>query len=189
MNVFANPISAGLTLRSMTLDDLPQVYRIELDSFTLPWPFSSYVFELTESNVSRCFVAATMDANAHKKILGMIVLYLIEDEAHVATFAVHKDFRHEGIGWRLLHYSLMEVVKFGATHAFLEVRATNHSAIDLYDKFGFISVNVRKKYYADNGEDALLMNLDTLTIENLNSIETQFNHSNPDQPLGGNHDA
>jgi len=173
----------------MTLDDLPQVYRIELDSFTLPWPFNSYVFELTESNVSRCFVAATTDANAHKKILGMIVLYLIEDEAHVATFAVHKDYRHEGIGWRLLHHSLMEAIKFCATHAFLEVRATNQSAIDLYDKFGFITVNVRKKYYADNGEDALLMNLDGLTLEKLNLIETQFNHTNSNQPTGGNYDA
>jgi [ribosomal protein S18]-alanine N-acetyltransferase len=179
----------GLILRPMTLDDLPQVYRIELDSFTLPWPFSSYVFELTESKVSRCFVAATADTNDHKKILGMIVMYLIEDEAHVATFAIHKDYRQLGIGWRLLHYSLMESIKDGATHAFLEVRINNKSAIDLYEKFGFITVNVRKKYYADNNEDALLMNLDSLTAEKLTTIENRFNRANPEQITGGNHDA
>jgi [ribosomal protein S18]-alanine N-acetyltransferase len=182
-------LQTGLTLRTMTLDDLPQVYRIELDSFTLPWPFNSYVYELTESKVSRCFVAATIDATGHKKILGMIVIYLIEDEAHVATFAVHKDFRHEGIGWRLLHHALKESAQDGASHAFLEVRASNRPAIDLYDKFGFLTVNVRKKYYADNNEDALLMNLDALTFEKLTAIEAHFSHSNPDQPDGGNHDA
>ena len=184
-----NSLPVDLSLRTMTLDDLPQVYRIELDSFSLPWPFSSYVYELTESNVSRCFVAATMDESGHKKILAMIVMYLIEDEAHVATFAVHKDYRHAGIGWRLLHHALKEVIQNGATHAFLEVRAGNQSAIDLYDKFGFVTVNVRKKYYVDNNEDALLMNLDSLTLEKLTTIESRFNHSDADQTARGNHDA
>jgi ribosomal-protein-alanine N-acetyltransferase len=182
-------ISTGMALRTMTLDDLPQVYRIELDSFTLPWPFNSYVFELTESKISRCFVAATTDTFGHKKILGMIVIYLIEDEAHIATFAVHKEYRHAGIGWRLLSHALKESLRDGVTHAFLEVRASNKPAIELYDKFGFITVNVRKNYYADNNEDALLMNLDTLTIEKLTTIENRFNNSNPDQPPGGNNDA
>jgi ribosomal-protein-alanine N-acetyltransferase len=119
----------------------------------------------------------------------MIVIYLIEDEAHVATFAVHKDFRHAGIGWRLLLHALKESHQDGATHGFLEVRASNQSAIDLYDKFGFETVNVRKKYYADNNEDALLMNLDNLTMEKLNSIEARFTTSNLDLTSGGNHDA
>jgi [ribosomal protein S18]-alanine N-acetyltransferase len=178
-----------LTLRPMTLDDLPQVYRIELDSFSLPWPFSSYVHELTESNVSRCFVAATTDESGHKKILAMIVMYLIEDESHVATFAVHKDYRHAGIGWRLLHHALKEVIQDGASHTYLEVRASNQSAIDLYEKFGFVTVNIRKKYYVDNNEDAFLMNLNSLTLEKLTTIENRFNHSEPDQKIGGNHDA
>ena len=184
-----SPLPAGLVMRTMTLDDLPQVYQIELDSFALPWPFNSYVYELTDSKVSRCFVAATIDNTGHKKILGMIVIYLIEDESHVATFAVHKDYRHEGIGWRLLHHALKESIKDGAAHAFLEVRAGNQSAIDLYIKFGFETVNVRKNYYADNNEDALLMNLDALTHEKLNTIEARFNHINPEQTTGGNHDA
>ncbi len=111
-----NPLPEVFIMRPMTLDDLPQVYRIELDSFTLPWPFNSYVFELTESRVSRCFVAATKDETEHKKILGMIVIYLIDDEAHVATFATHPEYRQNGIGWRLLLHSLRETCQQGATH-------------------------------------------------------------------------
>jgi ribosomal-protein-alanine N-acetyltransferase len=184
-----SPFPETLIFRVMTLDDLPQVYRIELDSFTLPWPFSSYVFELTDSKVSRCFVAATDDEAGRKKILGMIVIYLIEDEAHVATFAVHKDYRHAGIGWRLLQHALIESIRDGATHAFLEVRASNKSAIDLYDKFGFETVNVRKEYYGDNKEDAILMNLDGITLEKLTALESRFNQTNHDPTPGGNHDA
>jgi [ribosomal protein S18]-alanine N-acetyltransferase len=144
---------------------------------------------LTESKVSRCFVAVSTDESGHKKILAMIVMYLIEDESHVATFAVHKDYRHAGIGWRLLQYALKEVINDGATHAFLEVRASNLSAINLYEKFGFVTVNKRKKYYVDNNEDALLMNLVSLSLEKLTTIESRFNHSDPDQTNGGKHDA
>jgi [ribosomal protein S18]-alanine N-acetyltransferase len=183
------PLPEVFVLRPMTLDDLPQVYRIELDSFTLPWPFNSYVHELTNSLVSRCFVAATTGTGEHKKIVGMIVIYLIEDEAHVATFAVHPEFRRNGIGWRLLLHSLKETNLEGATHALLEVRAGNLSAIRLYEKFGFVQVGIRKNYYADNHEDALLMNMDDLNPENLAAIEARFLESSSEQSSGGNHDA
>ncbi len=183
------PLPEVFVLRPMTLDDLPQVYRIELDSFTLPWPFNSYVYELTDSRVSRCFVAATTGSGDRKKIVGMIVIYLIEDEAHVATFAVHPEFRHNGIGWRLLLYSLKEACQEGATHSLLEVRAGNTSAIDLYDKFGFVRVGIRKNYYADNHEDAFLMNLDEMSLENLAAVEARFLASSSDQSSGGSHDA
>lgn len=176
-------------MRPMTMDDLPQVYRIELDSFTLPWPFNSYVYELTQSRVSRCFVAATTDQKDRKKILGMIVIYLIEDEAHVATFATSTEFRRNGISWRLLLHSLKETCKEGATHAYLEVRAGNQPAIHLYEKFGFINVGIRKNYYADNHEDAILMNLDGLSLENLAAVEARFLAPGTDQSAGGSHDA
>lgn len=169
-----NPLLDSLIMRPMTLDDLPQVYRIELDSFTLPWSFNSYVYELTDSKVSRCFVAATKDDNERKKILGMIVIFLIEDEAHVATFAIAPQYRCIGIGWRLMLHALKEVCREGADHAQLEVRVGNRSAIGLYEKFGFTVVGTRKNYYADNHEDALLMNLDDMTLEKLTATESRF---------------
>lgn len=183
------PLPDVFIIRPMEMDDLPQVYRIELNSFTLPWPFNSYVHELTNSQVSRCFVAATADSADRKKILGMIVIYLIEDEAHIATFAVAPESRHQGIGWRLLLHSLRETCKEGATYAFLEVRAGNLNAIDLYKKFGFEAVGTRKAYYADNHEDAILMNLNGLTMANLSAIEARFLTSDSKQSSGGFHDA
>jgi len=184
-----NPIPDVFVLRPMTLDDLPQVYRIELDSFALPWPFNSYVFEVTKSRVSRCFVATTNDDKDRKKILGMIVIYLIEDEAHVATFAVHPEHRRNGVGWRLLLHALKDTCQEGATHAFLEVRAGNESAVKLYEKFGFVRVGVRKNYYSDNHEDAILMNLDNMTKSHLAFVESLFKTQKTDSPSGGSLDA
>lgn len=182
-------LPGNLILRPMTLDDLKQVYQIEVDSFTLPWSYNSYVFELRESHVSRCFVAASQGDDSQQKILGMIVIYLIEDEAHVATFAVHPDYRQSGIGWRLLLHALKETCRQGATHSFLEVRAGNTPAINLYTRFGFSSVGLRKNYYVDNHEDAILMNLDNLTRQNLAEIEGRFLAMHQEQPSGGPHDA
>jgi [ribosomal protein S18]-alanine N-acetyltransferase len=184
-----NPIPDVFVLRPMTLDDLPQVYRIELDSFSLPWPFNGYVYELTKSHVSRCFVATTNDDKERKKILGMIVIYLIEDEAHVATFAVHPDYRRNGVGWRLLLHALKDTCQEGASHAYLEVRAGNESAIKLYEKFGFTRVGVRKGYYSDNHEDGILMNLDNMTKSHLAFVESLFTSPRPDGPSGGSVDA
>lgn len=182
-------LQGNLILRPMTMDDLKQVYQIEVDSFTLPWSYNSYVFELRESRVSRCFVAASQEDDSQQKILGMIVIYLIEDEAHVATFAVHPAYRQSGIGWRLLLHALKESCRQGATHSFLEVRAGNLPAINLYTRFGYASVGRRKNYYVDNHEDAILMNLDNLSQEKLSQIEAQFLASPLKQPSGGSHDA
>lgn len=177
----------GIIVRPMTLDDIPQVYQIEIDSFTLPWPLRSYIFELTESKISRCYVAESI-GEVGGKILGMIVIYQIEDESHVATFAVHKDHRREGVGVRIILHALKQALKDGSTHAFLEVRASNCPAINLYERLGFVTVNIRKKYYADNNEDALLMNLDGLTMEKLNELEMRLIHSIPEFPTRGPHD-
>lgn len=184
-----NPVPDFFLVRPMTLDDLPQVYRIELDSFTLPWPFNSYVYELTKSRVSRCYVAATNDDKDRKKILGMIVIYLIEDEAHVATFAVHPEYRRNGVGWRLLLHALKDTSQEGATHAFLEVRAGNESAIKLYEKFGFTRVGVRKNYYSDNHEDAILMNLDNMTKSHLTYVESLCSAPKNNTSSGGSLDS
>ena len=89
----------------------------------------------------------------------MLVLWLIVDEAHVATIATHPDFRRQGIGEKILTVALKDAAKAGATHALLEVRATNEAAQTMYRKFGFEAVGRRPKYYKDNGEDAILMTL------------------------------
>jgi len=143
------------SIRRMTLEDVPAVHEIDLLSFSLPWPERSFRYELTENQVSRGWVA-----EVEGKIAAMLVLWLIVDEAHIATIAVHPDFRRQGIGEQILLYALRAAHNEGAQRAFLEVRAGNTAAQAMYKKYGFEVVGVRPGYYKDNNEDALLMNLE-----------------------------
>jgi len=94
-----------------------------------------------------------------------VIVWLILDEAHIGTLAVHPEYRGRSIARRLLAKVLLEATRLGATHALLEVRASNHDALHLYNKCGFAVVGVRKGYYQDAGEDALLMTLNPLVPE------------------------
>ena len=147
----------SMEIRRMMLDDLPAVIELDKLSFTLPWPERSFRFELTENSASRCWVA-TMDG----KIVGMIVAWLLVDEAHVATIATHPDFRRQGIARNLLKYALRYMSKEGAVTSFLEVRENNTAAQDMYREFGYEAVGRRKRYYKDTNEDAILMTLNGL---------------------------
>ena len=150
------------TIRKMTLDDVAAVIELDQRSFSLPWPERSFRFELTDNPASRCWVAE-LDA----KIIGMIVVWLIVDEAHVATLATHPDFRRQGIAKRLLAHALRNLLDEGARNSFLEVRESNTAAREMYRKFGYEETGRRRRYYKDNDEDAILMNLDSLKVEQL----------------------
>lgn len=141
-------------IRRMRLEDLPAVHEIDVLSFSLPWPERSFQFELTGNPVSRGWVA-----EVEGKIAAMLVLWFIVDEAHIATIAVHPDFRRQGIGEQILLHALKQVRDEGAQRAFLEVRAGNLGAQAMYKKYGFVVTGVRPRYYKDNNEDALLMDL------------------------------
>jgi len=150
-------------IRRMTLEDVPAVHEIDTLSFSLPWPERSFRFELTENPVARGWVA-----EVGSRIAAMLVLWFIIDEAHVATIAVHPDFRRQGIGEQILLYALRSAQAEGAYRAFLEVRAGNVAAQTMYKKYGFEVAGVRRGYYRDNNEDALLMNL-----EKFDSLEAE----------------
>jgi ribosomal-protein-alanine N-acetyltransferase len=158
-----------ILIRRMTLDDLERVVQLDHTSFSLPWPESSFKFEITENQFSRCWVAEISDENKPALIVAMIVLWVIIDEIHIATFAVDPEYRRQGIAQRLLAFSLLDAHKSGGIKAFLEVRKGNLAARALYSKFGFVEIGTRKKYYQDNGEDAVLMNLESLEINLLES--------------------
>lgn len=147
----------NLFIRKMILADLEQVVAIDQVSFSLPWPARSFQFELTDNVASRSWVAE-LDG----RIVGMIVLWLIVDEAHIATIATHPDFRQQGIGKKLLIHALGTMKAEGAQRAFLEVRAANTLAQEMYRKFGFVVDGRRPRYYKDNNEDAILMSLNKL---------------------------
>ncbi len=83
--------------RPMQLADVEQVYDIDVLSFALPWSERSYRFEITENPTSRTWVAEAVDAHGQTQVVAMIVVWVILDEAHVATIAVHPDYRRRGL--------------------------------------------------------------------------------------------
>lgn len=145
----------NLIFRKMTLADLDQVIAIDQASFSLPWPPRTFQYELTDNPASRSWVAE-LDG----RVVAMIVIWLIVDEAHIATFATHEEFRRRGIGEKLLLHALESSRMEGARRSFLEVRAGNQSAQQMYRKYGFKDDGRRPHYYKDNDEDAILMSLE-----------------------------
>ncbi len=156
----------NMIIRKMTIDDIEQIIAIDRISFSLPWPERSFRFDLTDNPASRCWVA-----EIDGKVVGMIVAWLIVDEVHVATIATHPDFRRRGVAKKLLAHTLQHLKEEGAQSSFLEVRASNVAAQEMYRKFGYEESGVRPRYYKDNDEDALLMTLETLDVESLEDQE------------------
>jgi ribosomal-protein-alanine N-acetyltransferase len=142
----------------MRIEDLDQVHAIDLVSFSLPWPLSAFRYELLDNPHSILWVAET--TSPERWVVGVVVVWMILDEAHIANIAVHPDYRRKGIGARLLAVALTKAVQKGMHTATLEVRARNINAQSLYRRFGFLEVGRRLRYYRDNNEDALLMTVD-----------------------------
>ena len=146
-----------LRIRPMTVADLPAVQLIERASFSTPWPPQAYRQELETNRLAQYLVATMGDV-----IVAYGGVWLMVDEAHITTFAVHPRFRRRRIGERLL-LALMDLsVDRHAREATLEVRLSNLAARRLYEKYGFRPVGIRPRYYSDNGEDALIMTTEPL---------------------------
>jgi [ribosomal protein S18]-alanine N-acetyltransferase len=151
------PPPSVLRIEAMRVADIPEVQAIERASFTSPWPPQAYRSEL-ETNRLATYVVGRID--------GVVVAYagvwMMVDEAHVTTFAVHPDWRRRRIGERLLLALLDMAIERRAREATLEVRLSNIGARRLYEKYGFRPVGLRPRYYTDDGEDALIMTTDAL---------------------------
>ncbi len=165
---------ATVHIRPMREDDIEQVRLIDKISFSLPWPEQAYRYEINENPASLLWVAETYFPDDEGKVIGMVVVWLILDEAHIATLAVHPDFRRQGIGDKLLLTALKGALSKGANQARLEVRAGNYAARSLYRRFGFDVVGRRLGYYRDNHEDAVLMNLNVLDELYLNRMDKRL---------------
>jgi ribosomal-protein-alanine N-acetyltransferase len=147
-------------VRPMQTEDIPAVMDIDRESFPNPWPENTYRYELRENRASHLLV---IQSRERSEIVGVGGYWLVVDEAHISTFAVRTEWRSSGVGSVLLDGILRQAAGLGAASAMLEVRAGNLAAQSLYAKFGFINVGIRKGYYKDNGEDALLMTADKLS--------------------------
>ena len=156
----------SLIVRRMSVEDVPAAHDIDVSSFTLPWPERSLRFEVTDNPAARCWVAELDGC-----LVGMLILWMIVDEAHIATVATHPDYRRQGIASNVLVEALKSAYVEGARSALLEVRAGNQAAQEMYRKFGFEVVGRRERYYKDNHEDAVLMTLSHLPVELYNGTK------------------
>ncbi len=141
-----------LVFRRMKLDDISNVCSIEKEAFTTPWSEGAFYNELVNNHFAHYMVM-----EAAEEMAGYAGMWLIMDEAHITNIAVREKYRGYKLGERLVS-ELMKTASFmGAAKITLEVRVTNHIAQNLYRKLGFRDAGIRKGYYTDNNEDALIM--------------------------------
>lgn len=140
-----------LDVRPMALEHVDEVWSIERSTFPSPWSRDSFERECVEE------CAASWVALEDGRVIGYLVSWVVCDELHVGNIAVAREAQGRGVGRLLLARALEAAVKRGAALATLEARESNARAIGLYERFGFRPVAIRKRYYADSGEDAIVM--------------------------------
>ena len=175
------------SLRPMAAGDIAQVADVERESFPSMWPQTAYkrelanklahylvLTELRDTEIEppatgglwgalRRIVGSEPATGTHEYLLGFIGLWLMVGEAHIVTVAVRERYRRMGIGERLVIAALELAMDAEQDEATLEVRASNESAQRLYEKYGFARLGLRKRYYTDNNEDAVIMTTPRLT--------------------------
>ena len=131
---------------------LGDIMRIEKLSFTTPWSKQAFLSEMLDNDRAYYLVAKVND-----RAVGYIGVWLIAGEGHITNVAVHPDYRGKGIG-NLLMMAIEHLAKArGAARMTLEVRVSNDIAQGLYRKLGYIAAGIRRRYYRDNDEDAIIM--------------------------------
>ena len=171
----------------MAESDIPQVMDIEREAFPSSWPQTAYKRELQNKAARYLVVTELLDspqepaatagvwsairrivsgesnaAAESERLLGFIGVWLMVGEAHIVTVAVRDEFRRGGIGERLLIATIEMALDYDQDLVTLEVRASNDAARRMYEKYGFAQAGVRKRYYSDNHEDAVIMTTPTI---------------------------
>ena len=154
----------------MTLEDVPQVHQIDRLSFSMPWPENAFRYELSQTSYSLCRVAEAGLPDGSQLVVAEMVVWLILDEAHIATIAVHPDYRGQGISRQLLVAVLCECIRRGAHLATLEVRANNLVAQALYRRFRFEVAGRRPRYYRDCRKNDQCVKLSAAIFEVLQTL-------------------
>ena len=161
----------GLAVERMTAADVPEVMAIEVASFTAPWSSRAFLYEIDRNTASTMLAIRRTEPRGSPwstalaqlglirkgAVLGYGGFWLLVDDIHISTLAVHSHFRNRGLG-ELLVLSLVERgLELGAQRATLEVRVSNLAGQSLYLKYGFAVCTRRRRYYSDNDEDAYIM--------------------------------
>lgn len=137
----------------MMAEHLPVV--LEIENLSFPTPFTENLFRMELNlNVAHLYVALS-----GARVIGYIDFWRVGPEAHLITLGVHPDFRRQQAASKLVQHMIDECRKSKVEVVSLDVRPTNESGRALYAKHGFRQAGLRRKYYQDNGEDALVLNL------------------------------
>ncbi|MDQ2908550.1 MAG: ribosomal protein S18-alanine N-acetyltransferase [Candidatus Eremiobacteraeota bacterium] len=145
-----------LTIEPMTAADIRAVMQIEAVSFATSWPASALAGELSDNKLAHYFVGRT-SGGPSREIVAYGGIWVILEDSHVTTIAVHPALRGRHYGEEVLVRLLREAIERGASWITLEARESNVIAQNLYRKYGFTIVSVRRAYYSDNGENAVVM--------------------------------
>ncbi len=143
-----------LKLERLTVEFLPAVLDLDQQCFNGLWTLEGYKRELDSPNSD---LVILVDDNASPSVVGLGCLWAILDEAHITIVAVHPSYQGQGLGQTILFSLLQLAYQRGLERATLEVRISNQSAINLYQKFDFREAGRRKRYYPDTGEDASIL--------------------------------
>ena len=145
------PMNSDFVIRKASKEDAEAIYEIEKESFSLLWSKELFIHEI-ESEMSDVFCACTGDTAA-----GFLCLMQVYDELHLTNIAVSRKYRNLGIGSALVEHAKKILNESICDYLYLEVRVSNADALRLYEKSGFRRAGIRKKYYTDNNEDAVIM--------------------------------
>lgn len=145
-------MTSHVSFRKMTVADIDAVYKIESLSFSLPWTKEAFLYEIVDNDYAYYVLAET-----EKGIVGFCGMWLILDECHVTNIAILPEERGKKLGERLMKAAIEVAKSQGAKLMTLEARVSNQVAQNLYRKLGFQNGGIRKRYYSDNYEDALVM--------------------------------
>lgn len=149
-----NKEKAAIQIITLDASRIDEIMEVENLSFTVPWSKNALVEELTR-NMFAAYIGAVVDG----KIVGYAGMWKVIDEGHITNIAVHPSYRCMGIGSQLIGGLIKIACKEHLVLLTLEVRQSNAAARSLYSKFGFTVEGIRKQYYADNNEDALIMSM------------------------------
>jgi len=149
------PGALRLRFRRMAPADLARVVEIEKDGFRHPW--SAQLLERELSHAWSTVLLAVEDLPRGEAVVGFVVFWLVHDELHVLNLATAREARRRGVGRALMEAATASGRARGATLATLEVRRSNVAALELYRGLGYRQAGIRANYYADEGEDAIVM--------------------------------
>lgn len=143
---------AEFSIREMYKADISAVLQVDEKSFSAPWTKEVYEQEICHNKFAHYFVVEESEA-----IIGYVGLWIVGADAQITNIALLPNYRGYKIGEKLFGFALQFAIQQSATRLSLEVRVSNIVAQKLYRKFGLVPGGVRKRYYPDNGEDALVM--------------------------------